>query len=165
MKARTLSAKRRLGMGIASLFLPALAFASAIPEPPLIIYGSVTNTSGSSVRTNGAVAWSVAGGGSTTTVSATIANVNGQPFYLARIPFETRFAGNLTVTPSPNTLTLTVASISFNRLATVDGVAATLVPPASTNFTFSKADRGRIVGADVRRLTSLPNGNPSARKV
>ncbi|MCW5550970.1 MAG: hypothetical protein KIS67_02270 [Verrucomicrobiae bacterium] len=90
MKARTLSAKRLLGLGIATLFLPALAFALAIPEPPLIIYGSVTNTSGASVLTNGAVAWSVGGGGSSTTVSATIANLNGQFFHLARLPFETR---------------------------------------------------------------------------
>ncbi|MCW5550974.1 MAG: hypothetical protein KIS67_02290 [Verrucomicrobiae bacterium] len=130
------------------------ARAGGIPEPALILHGSVTNTSGASVLTIGAVAWSVAGGGSSTTVSATIANLNGQFFYLARIPFETRFAGNLTFTPLPNTLPLTATPTNFTRIATVNGVAATLATPASTNFTFSKADRGRIERVDL--LVNLP---------
>ncbi len=154
MKAKTLSPKRRLRLGIATLFLPALAFASAVPEPPLILYGSVTNTSGSSVLTNGAVAWSVAGGGSSTTVSATIASVNGQSFYIARIPFETRFAGNVTFSPSANRLLLTASPMPFTRCATVNGFAATLVPPASANFTFSNAERRPNVAAGVRRLAA-----------
>jgi hypothetical protein len=91
--------------------------------------------------------------------------VNGQFFYIARIPFETRFAGNLTFSPTTNTLPLTASTTVFTRAATVDGVAATFGPSASTNFTFSKANRGRTVAADVRRLTSLPNGNDSPRKV
>lgn len=59
---------------------------------------------------------------------------------------------------------ITSASEYLTRSATVTAITATLVSPTSTNFTFSKADRGRIVAADVRRLTSLPDGNPSARK-
>jgi hypothetical protein len=128
--------------------------ASGIPEPALVLYGSVTNTTGPFLLTSGGVNWTVAGGGSSAAASATIASVNGQFFYVARIPFETRFAGNLTFSPATNTLPLTASPTIFTRSATVDGVAATSVPPAATNFTFSKADRGRIERVDL--LVSLP---------
>lgn len=128
--------------------------AGGIPEPALILYGSVTNTAGPFLLTSGGVAWTVVVVGSSSTVTTTVANVNGQFFYIARIPFETRFAGNLTFTPSANTLPLTAAPTNFTRSATVNGVAATLVPPAFTNFTFSKADRGRVERVDL--LVDLP---------
>lgn len=66
------------------------ASAVATPAPVFVPYEGVTNKIGASVLTGGAVVWSVACGGSSTTVSATIANVNGQPFYLARLLFEMR---------------------------------------------------------------------------
>lgn len=100
------------------------------------------------------VNWTVVGGGSSASVSSTIASVNGQFFYVARIPFETRFAGNLTFSPTTNTLPLTASPTAFTRSAKVDGAAATFVPPASTNFPFSKADRGRIERVDL--FVSLP---------
>ncbi len=128
--------------------------AGGIPEPALILYGSVTNTAGPLLLTSGGVAWTVVGAASSTSASTTIASVNGQYFYVARIPFETRFAGNLTFAPSTNTLPLTAAPTNFTRSATVNGIAATFVPPASTNFTFSKADRGRIERVDL--LVNLP---------
>jgi hypothetical protein len=98
------------------------------------------------------------GAESITSVSSTLATINGQTFYLARIPFETRFAGNLTFAASSNTLPLTASRTLFTRSATVNGVVATLVPPASTNFMFSKADRGKIERVDL--LVDLP-GNPA----
>lgn len=127
---------------------------AGIPEPNLILYGSVTNATGSILLASGGVNWTAAGGGSSATVASTIASVNGQFFYVARIPFETRFAGNLTFTLTTNTLPLTASPISFTRSATVNGVAAMLVSPASNNFTFSKADRGRIERVDL--LVNLP---------
>jgi hypothetical protein len=39
-------------------------------------------------------------------------------------------------------------------LATVDGFAAALVPPGSSNFNFSTADRGRV--ERVNLLVNLP---------
>ena len=128
--------------------------AAGIPEPALVLYGSVTNTAGPLMLTSGGVNWTVVGGGSSASVSSTIASVNGQFFYVARLPFETRFAGNLTFSPATNTLPLTATPTSFVRSAKVDGVAATFIPPASTNYTFSKADRGRIERVDL--LVSLP---------
>ena len=126
----------------------------AMPEPPLILYGSIANTFNPLQFTSAEMKWTVVGGSSTISGFSTITSVNGRCFYIARIPFESRFAGNLTFTPSPNTLPLTASPTSFTRSATVNGVAATLVSPASTNFTFSKADRGRIERVDL--LVNLP---------
>ncbi len=128
--------------------------AVGIPEPALVLYGSVTNTAGPLLLMSGGVNWAVVVGGFSASVSSTIASVNGQFFYVARIPFETRFAGNLTFNPATNTLPLTASPTAFTRSATVDGVAATLVPPASTNFTFNKADRGRV--EQVNLVVNLP---------
>ncbi len=149
-----LFARRGICLGAYGLLLASIGMASGIPEPALILYGSVTNTAGPLLLTSGGVNWLVAGGDSSVSASSTIASVNGQFFYVARIPFETRSAGNLTFTPSPNTLPLTAAPSNFTRSATVNGVVATLVPPASMNFTFSKADRGRIERVDL--LVNLP---------
>jgi len=128
--------------------------ADGIPEPALVLYGSVTNTAGAFLLTSSGVNWTSVGAGSSASVSSTIASVNGQFFYVARIPFETRLAGNLTFTPSPNTLPLTATPAAFIRSATVNGIVATLAPSASTNFAFSKADRGRIERVDL--LVHLP---------
>lgn len=146
---------KKLSLLLVALLLVATQLRSAgIPEPALVLYGRVTNTAGPLLLTSGAVNWSFVGAGYSASVSSTIANVNGQFFYIARVPFETRFAGNLTFSPATNTLPLTASPAAFTRSATVDGVAATFVPPASTNFTFSKTDRGRIERVDL--LVSLP---------
>jgi hypothetical protein len=127
---------------------------AGIPEPAFVMYGCVSNINGGLPISQGGVQWNSVGGGSIAMVSSTIASVNGQVFYVARIPFETRFAGNLTFTPSPNTLPLTASPATFTRSATVNGVAAMPVPPASANFTLSKADRGRIERVDL--LVHIP---------
>jgi len=129
--------------------MPAVLTANGIPEPASIQYGSVTNSAGPLSLMGGEVNWVISGGGSSASVLSTIASVNGEFFYVARIPFETRSAGNLSFTPAPNTLPLTASPTNFTRSATVNGVAATLLPPASTNVTFSKADRGRIERVDL----------------
>src|SRR5690606_4966371 len=103
------------------LFNPTLIHAEGIPEPSPIMYGSVTNT-GSFALTSDIVEWAVSGAGSNATITSTIASVNGQSFYVARIPFETRSAWNLAFEPSPNTLPLTASPTIFTRSVTVNGV-------------------------------------------
>jgi hypothetical protein len=75
--------------------------AARIPDPALILYGSVTNTDGRLLPTAGGVNWLVVGGASSASASSTIPSVTGQYFYLACIPIETRSAGNLNFTPLP----------------------------------------------------------------
>lgn len=136
------------------IVMPVCVFASAIPEPALVLYGTVTKTGGAVSVSTGSVTWTVNGAGSTASVSSTIASVNGQYFYVARIPFETRFAGDLTFPSTPNTLPLTATPATFTRSALVNGVMATPVPPASTHFVFSKVDRGMVERVDL--LVDLP---------
>lgn len=136
------------------IVMPVCVFASGIPEPALVLYGNVTNTVGAVSVSAGSVTWTVSGAGSTASVSSTIASVNGQFFYVARIPFETRFAGALTFPSTPNTLPLTATPATFTRSATVNGVMATPVPPASSQFVFSKVDRGMVERVDL--LVDLP---------
>ncbi len=130
----------------------------SVPEPPYLIHGVIRSAATASFATDGSMLWSLVGSSSRSVTLSTLASINGQTFYLARIPFETRFAGNLTFAPSSNTLPLTASPTLFTRSATVNGVVATLVPPASTNFMFSKADRGKIERVDL--LVDLP-GNPA----
>lgn len=117
-----------------------------IPEPGVVMYGSVTNVNGNMPVLQGDVQWSVAaaGGGPTATINATIINVSGQYFYIARVLFETRSIGTQVLTATPNTMPLTDAATSFSRSVKVLGQSATIVSPAATNFTFGKADRGRV---------------------
>ena len=127
-----------------------LAFAEGLPEPGLVLYGTVTNANGSMPVVQGNVQWSASGGGSSAAVSSILANVNGQYFYIARIPFETRSVSGGTFTPTPNTLPLTEATTAFARSVTALGTNATIAPPALPTFNFSKADRGRIERVDLR---------------
>ena len=61
-----------------------------LPEPGYIMYGAVTNTNGNRPISNEGLIWNVSLAGSATTNTATFISVNGQIFYMVRIPFETR---------------------------------------------------------------------------
>jgi hypothetical protein len=80
-------------------------------------------------------------------------NVNGQNFYVAIVPFETRsIGGNPIGAATPNTLALNSTVTTYARLATVNGTNAAIVyaSSGSTNtFTFGPADRGRIERVDL----------------
>lgn len=124
--------------------------AAGIPEPALVLYGSVTNTAGSHALVSGSVEWAATGDGSTAAAIFSVVSVNGQLFYVARLALETRSAGTTTFPAAPNTLPLTPAPVAFTRAAQVNGVAAELVAPASPTFYLSSADRGRIERVDLR---------------
>jgi len=146
---------------ILSLALIALSFvtpsvlAVGIPEPGLVLYGSVPNTASSFALMSGGVQWTASGDGPSATVASTIANVNGQYFYVAQIPLETRAVSGATFTTKSNTLPITDTTTSFTRSATVMGMNATLAPPALNTFNFSKATRGSVERVDL--LANLPN--------
>lgn len=141
--------------------LPELAPAQVlpgIPEPGLILYGAVTNATGNVPLLQGAVRWSVTGGGSSVTVDATVVNVNGQYSYVARVPFETRNVSGLTLTATPNTLPLSATATTFTRTATVNGTDATIAAPKTGSFQFGPADRGLIERADLTVTLPVTNG-------
>jgi hypothetical protein len=133
---------------LSATILPSSVMANSIPEPGLEIYGVVSNT------TNVAdVTWLVSSTSSSVSVAASLININGQNFYLATIPFETRSLGGISLgAPAPNTLSLNPTPTSYARQATVNGTNACIIyaSSGSTNtFTFGPADRGGVERVDL----------------
>lgn len=154
MKANNVVAKGILVIVVNSVAMLNLVQAAGIPEPPLIFYGSISNSATHALGASLKLVWSVDGEESTSNAFATVASINGEYFYITRIPLETRFAGVLAFPAQSNTLPLTSTPRTFLRTAVVNGFSATLMPPATSNFTFSKAHRGRI--ERVNLIVDLP---------
>ena len=124
-----------------------------LPEPGFVMYGSVTNTSGNVSLPGLGVVWRVAGPTGAATNAATFVFVNGQAFYLVRVPFETRsIPGTPSFTPTPGALELTAAYSAYSRSATVNGSNATL--QGSASFNFGRVDNGRVERLNL--LVNLP---------
>src|SRR4051812_24970247 len=92
-----------------------LGVAQGIPEPSLVMYGTVLN-----IRSNANLRlgygtltclFRPVGGGSSITASAALTNIDNQFSYLLRIPCETPVSG---FALSTNTIQLTAAGISFD---------------------------------------------------
>jgi hypothetical protein len=124
-----------------------------IPEPGLVMYGTVRNTIGAvSYRlTSGTLIWRVVAPNKTINITLPLTNLVDQFSYVVQIPYETVLQG---FTLSPNALQLTTGPSIHTRSATVNGVNANLVAPTQPTFTFSAQDRGRIERVDL--TVSIP---------
>jgi hypothetical protein len=135
--------------------------AAAIPEPSLVLYGSVINTNGPFRQrvTYGTLTWTfqASGGGAPIVISTPLHNINDQFSYALTIPCESEATGLMV---SPNTVLLSVAPRVFTRTqVTVSAedtnqFAAVLVPPAPPSMSVSLADRGRLERVDL--MVSVP---------
>lgn len=126
-----------------------LALSQAIPEPGLIIYGSVSNLPPSTVS-NSMLIWTNRSGGEIVVVPATWVVVNDQVFHLARLPFETRFTGTPQALPATsNTFELPSSPAAFTRSAALDGQPLQFALPNQATYTFGPADRGRMDRVDL----------------
>lgn len=127
-----------------------------------MIYGTITSATNNTPVLSGTLTWtnSLAAAPSTKAVTqATLVSVNGQSFYILRVPFETRSFGLaapvVVLTPSPNTLELLPAATTYARSAfyvSSDGQqhsVAALVPPAAARYSFGAADRGKAERVDL----------------
>jgi hypothetical protein len=140
-----------------ALFCPLrLSVAEGLPEPGLVMYGTVTNShgGGSARLTSGTLTWTIqpAVGGAAIVLTTPLTNINNQFSYMLRVPFES-LVGSATL--SPNTLKLNSTSTTYNRpQVIIDGLPATIVAPALTTFNFGAADRGRV--EQVNLQVSIP---------
>jgi hypothetical protein len=138
---------------VAVLWLPAAqAPAQGIPEPSLVLYGSVLNANTSQPLSIGQVTWRISNQTDSASVAASIIGVNTQFFYIAFIPLETRTAGGQTFPGSTNTLGLPAASTTCTRAAMVGGTNATIVFSSlgmSDTFTLGPGSRGLIERVDL----------------
>ncbi len=123
-----------------------------LPEPGYVMYGTVTNSNGNHAVPNPNVAWRVIAGNTVIVPPSTTVFVNGQAFYICRVPFETRsIPGAPSFAATPGTLELTDGA-SYVRSAVVNGTTAVLSAPAT--FSFGTADRGKV--ERVNLLVNLP---------
>lgn len=125
----------------------------AIAEPGLIMFGAISNSTGGFSATATNVLWQISSTSASLAVNPATINFNGQNFYVATVPFETRSIGGVPIGPAThNTLPLNSTPTTYARLAAVNGTNATIVyaSSGSTNtFTFGPADRGRIERVDL----------------
>lgn len=140
-----------VAMVLGGLGFCATCAAQGIPEPDLIWYGRVSNTSGGTpVRlTQGRLIWRIEplAGGPAILVSTDLTNVIDQFSYILRVPSESPVPGT---TPSITALNLTSPPTSYRRLnVTLDGQALFFLSGA-TEFTFNLADRGKLERIDLQ---------------
>lgn len=126
-----------------------------IPEPGFVIHGSISNSAGGLPLPVSTVTWQVSGGTpeEVARVQSTIVAVNGQCFYIARVPFETRSVGTLNFGATSNVLGLTQKPTAYNRSVQVNGTNPTIVFSSrgmSNTFTFGAVDRGISERVDLQ---------------
>jgi hypothetical protein len=131
-----------------------LACAQSIPEPGLILYGQVRNTTtGGALQTYGTLRWIIQPPtGAPITRFTPLTNINDQFSYVLRVPFESTLPG---FTISPNTLVLSNTPVNYTRTAaasptTVTYTSGTILAPALGSFSFGAADRGRSERVDIQ---------------
>jgi hypothetical protein len=132
----------------------------AIPEPGLFFYGPVVNNASQLPVQPTSVQWQISSPSEGVTINATIVVVNGQPFFVARVPFESRTVGTQNFSKTPGVLGLTTSPTTYNRSASCDGLPATILSSSLSHgpsFTFSSADRG-VVERVVLGVNKAPIG-------
>ena len=122
-----------------------------IPEPDLVMYGTVLNISNNANLRLGygtlTCVFRPVGGGSPITASASLTNINNQFSYILRVPCETPVSG---FAPSTNAIQLTAAGITFDRSQVAwNGNLLSFARPALANTVFFSNDRGRIDRVDL----------------
>jgi hypothetical protein len=140
----------------------------AIPEPPILLYGTVTDKSNNQPVTITSVTWQVTDGTTTrgysaATLPATRIVSNGQSFYLLEVPQETRVvqngAGQITLQPGGNGFEVKSPAPTYTLTATINGSAATIKavdstsqPPGTASAAISDytpATQGRMMRVDL----------------
>ncbi len=152
---------RPLPVAIPAVFLSCcLASGKGIPEPGLLLYGSVTAQPGGLGVVDGVIAWDITGNGETVRVVCENpwAVINGRAFYRARVPFETRVVGGRQFSSTTNTLGLATNAVTYTRAASYTQPVTLQVHPAVVtfssrgalqNFTFGASDRGVLERVDL----------------
>jgi hypothetical protein len=123
--------------------------AQGIPEPSLVMYGTVRNTQDRDHlrMVFGNLTWffQPVGGGPSIAVSATLTNINDQFSYVLRVPCETEIPGfPLSSTALRLGSSYTRGTVFFNATN-----PATLVDPAQSSFSLASTARGRVERVDL----------------
>jgi hypothetical protein len=140
-----------------------------VPEPGVVIWGTVVNqTNASQAITITSASWSATDGTKTAVYSAAshpptrVVNLNGQSYYVLEVPFDTRQIGTVTLadpaTVGINSFELKSASPpTYTLVPTINGALATVrsidgAPASGANVPvagFTSATRGRVIRVDL----------------
>jgi hypothetical protein len=141
------------------LFVKPTASAEGIPEPGLVLYGTIRNLAQSNARvTDGKLTWQFlkVSTGRTVAASTGVTNILDQFSYVLEVPCETIISGAV----SSNALDVARLAALFDRSqVAVDGNPATFVIPAQTNLLVSSTNRGRIERVDLLISSSCPDAD------
>jgi len=133
------------------LHIPEPLVGAEIPEPGFLMFGTISYSGVGLAPTN--VEWQISSSSSSLAVNSTLVVVNGQTFYVATVPFESRLIGGVSIgSPTPNTLPLDAVPTTYARLPTVNGASSAIIYASSgvsNTFTFGPADRGRVERVDL----------------
>jgi hypothetical protein len=137
-----------------------------IPEPNLVLYGVVNNTSAGGGRVSfGKLTWifEPADGAPAITLETTLTNINDQFSYVLRVPLETELPG---IAVSPGALKLAAVPSRYTRSKiTIDGTSARLVQPDLASLVLARTDRGRIERIDLAVGVDTSGGLPEAWQI
>ena len=138
-----------IGLLLAAAWLGALrgVQGQGLPEPGVVLYGSVTNSATGAAMTSGTVTWRFATGTNVASATGVVSNVNGQFVYVVEMPFETVLAG---MTLSSNKLAFPTVSTTYGCSVSLNGTNVTILAASGTNLTVAAADRGRQVRVNVQ---------------
>lgn len=140
-----------------SFFMSGLIFISveplwaltALPEPPVVLYGKITPAS--PAQDLSAVTFTLTGNSETLTTPTPVlvVTVDGQSYYILKIPFETRtITGGQVLTATSNTLALPVSDTTFTVTAKV-GPTTAMLPSGKTTLIYSAQREGLIDRVDL----------------
>jgi hypothetical protein len=153
---------------LVGLVLHSQAQIPAIPEPPILLYGTVTDKTNNQPVTITSVTWQVTDGTTTrgysaATLPTTRIISNGQSFYLLQVPQETRVvqngAGQITLQPSGSGFEVKSLAPTHTLTATINGIPSTMKTVDSTNQPtgtasatisgYTPATQGRMMRVDL----------------
>lgn len=135
----------------------------AIPEPPLILVGTVTEAANNQPVVFASVVWQVSDGTANRSYSAAslpatrVVSDSGQSFYVLEVAFDTRIiqtaSGALALPGNANALEVCSPSANYTLTAVVNGQVATVKSVGGGNqtagtpaHTFNAEGRGRGLG-------------------
>ena len=124
--------------------------AQGIPEPSLVIYGTVRNAADVNTRLlGGTLTWlfQPSAGGQPVTITASLTNINDQFSYVLFVPCETEIFG---LSISSNVLRFLPTVLSYDRsLALLGTNLLSFVQPSQSTLNATSRDRGRIERIDL----------------
>jgi len=140
-----------------------------IPEPPLVLLGTVTDASTNQPVAITTVSWQVSDGGVNQNYSAAslpatrVVSTGGQSFYVLQVPFDSRIvqdgASQIALSPAAGSFELKSTSPTYSLTAVINGQVATIKAvnnvtqtpgtPAYAFNDYTPPTQGRMVQVDL----------------